>query len=59
VHDARRDSGGCTRSPNVHAELSDAPLVPGETFRDRRAEVEIAVVGVEAGGSHRVVVRRR
>ncbi|KND44509.1 MULTISPECIES: M6 family metalloprotease domain-containing protein [Streptomyces] len=58
VHDARRDSGGCTRSPNVHAELSDAPLVAGETFKDRRAGVEIAVAGVDAGGSHRVVVRR-
>src|SRR5690606_39834084 len=22
VYDSRRDSGGCTRSPNVHAELS-------------------------------------
>ncbi|WP_107469045.1 M6 family metalloprotease domain-containing protein, partial [Streptomyces caniscabiei] len=47
VHDSRRDSGGCTRSPNVHAELSDAPLVPGETFKDARAGVEIAVAVVD------------
>lgn len=59
VHDARRDSGGCTLSPNVHAELSDAPLVPGETFKDARAGVEIAVAGVDVGGNHRVVVSRR
>ncbi|MFF6781491.1 M6 family metalloprotease domain-containing protein [Streptomyces sp. NPDC012510] len=59
VYDSRRDSGGCTRSPNVHAELSDAPLVPGESFEDVRAKVEIAVAGAGAGGSHRVVVRRR
>ncbi|QFQ98070.1 M6 family metalloprotease domain-containing protein [Streptomyces phaeolivaceus] len=59
VHDARRDSGGCTRSPNVHAELSDAPLVPGERFRDTRAGVEIAVAGVDVGGNHRLVVSRR
>ncbi|MBD9700578.1 M6 family metalloprotease domain-containing protein [Streptomyces sp. ID01-12c] len=59
VHDSRRDSGGCTRSPNVHAELSDAPLVPGETFKDARAGVEIAVAGVDVGGNHRVVVSRR
>ncbi|MGW0842538.1 M6 family metalloprotease domain-containing protein [Streptomyces sp. NPDC002787] len=59
VHDARRDSGGCTRSPNVHAELSDAPFVAGESFEDARAGVEIAVVGVDGGGNHRVVVSRR
>ncbi|MEV6379728.1 M6 family metalloprotease domain-containing protein [Streptomyces sp. NPDC051773] len=59
VHDARRDSGGCTRSPNVHAELSDAPLVPGETFKDARTGVEIAVAGMDVGGNHRVVVSRR
>ncbi|MFF9780202.1 M6 family metalloprotease domain-containing protein [Streptomyces sp. NPDC013978] len=59
VHDARRDSGGCTRSPNVHAELSDAPLAVGETFKDARAGVEIAVAGVDVGGNHRVVVSRR
>ncbi len=34
VYDAHRDSGGCTRSPNVQAELSDAPFGVGETFRD-------------------------
>ncbi|NGO81409.1 M6 family metalloprotease domain-containing protein [Streptomyces sp. YC504] len=35
VADSARDSGGCTRRPNVHAELSDAPYGPGETFVDR------------------------
>jgi M6 family metalloprotease-like protein len=58
VHDARRDSGGCTRSPNVHAELSDAPLVPGETFKDTRTGVTITVTGTDATGNHRVVVSR-
>lgn len=34
VQDSHEDSGGCTRSPNVHAELSDATFGPGEEFRD-------------------------
>ncbi|GAB2938532.1 M6 family metalloprotease domain-containing protein [Streptomyces heilongjiangensis] len=59
VHDSRRDSGGCTRSPNVHAELSDAPLVPGETFTDTKAGVSITVTGTDAAGNHRVVISRR
>ncbi|BBC33922.1 M6 family metalloprotease domain protein [Streptomyces graminofaciens] len=59
VYDSRHDSGGCTRSPNVHAELSDAPFVPGETFRDVRAGVEITVTGTDASGNHRVRVTRQ
>ncbi|UUU22796.1 M6 family metalloprotease domain-containing protein [Streptomyces sp. DSM 40750] len=59
VYDSRRDSGGCTRSPNVHAELSDAPFVPGESFKDGRAGVEIAVEEADVGGNHRVVVSRQ
>lgn len=34
VEDSHEDSGGCTRSPNVHAELSDATFGPGDEFRD-------------------------
>ncbi|WP_079040408.1 M6 family metalloprotease domain-containing protein [Streptomyces prasinus] len=44
VFDSRQESGGCTRSPNVHAELSDAPFVPGETFVDREAGIRLAVL---------------
>jgi M6 family metalloprotease-like protein len=59
VYDSRRDSGGCTRSPNVHAELSDAPFAPGEVFKDPKRGVRIAVAAGAAAGSYRVVVTRR
>ncbi|MFI6339146.1 M6 family metalloprotease domain-containing protein [Streptomyces sp. NPDC050535] len=59
VYDSHRDSGGCTRSPNVHAELSDAPFAPGETFRDPRTGVAIRVTGVDLAGNYRVYVTRR
>ncbi|GGW37576.1 MULTISPECIES: M6 family metalloprotease domain-containing protein [Streptomyces] len=59
VHDSQRDSGGCTRSPNVHAELSDAPLVPGETFRDTARGVRISVVAADLEGTYRVRVTRK
>ncbi|WP_208865650.1 M6 family metalloprotease domain-containing protein [Streptomyces viridochromogenes] len=58
VHDSRRDSGGCTRAPNVHAELSDAPFTPGETFRDVRRRVVIKVTRTEPSGDYRVRVTR-
>ncbi|MET9504101.1 M6 family metalloprotease domain-containing protein [Streptomyces sp. NPDC006622] len=58
VHDSTRDSGGCTRSPNVHAELSDAPLVPGETFRDTARGVRISVVSADLKGEYRVRITR-
>ncbi|MFJ5301119.1 M6 family metalloprotease domain-containing protein [Streptomyces sp. NPDC088350] len=58
VYDAHRDSGGCTRSPNVHAELSDAPFGVGETFRDPVRGVGVAVTGVDAAGDYRVTVTR-
>ncbi|ELS54034.1 putative Secreted protein [Streptomyces viridochromogenes Tue57] len=58
VHDSHEDSGGCTRSPNVHAELSDATFVPGEEFRDKKRGVRVAVVGAELAGSYRVRVTR-
>ncbi|CAM5241499.1 M6 family metalloprotease domain-containing protein [Streptomyces griseomycini] len=50
VYDSRRDSGGCTRSPNVHAELSDATFTPGESFVDRREGIRVAVVAADTDG---------
>ncbi|GLW51204.1 M6 family metalloprotease domain-containing protein [Streptomyces sp. NBRC 14336] len=57
VYDSLRDSGGCTRSPNVHAELSDAPFAPGESFRDPHRGIRISV-GAELSGDHVVRVTR-
>ncbi|MDN0193838.1 M6 family metalloprotease domain-containing protein [Streptomyces sp. S.PNR 29] len=59
VHDSRRDSGGCARSPNVHAELSDATLTPGEKFEDPRRGIVIAVARADRAGDHRVRVTRK
>ncbi|MFR0353148.1 M6 family metalloprotease domain-containing protein [Streptomyces sediminimaris] len=59
VFDSRRDSGGCTRSPNVQAELSDAPFTPGETFEDRRRGIRITVERGDRPGNYRVRVVRR
>ncbi|MFD3926822.1 M6 family metalloprotease domain-containing protein [Streptomyces sp. NPDC058614] len=59
VYDSHRDSGGCTRSPNVHAELSDAPFAPGESFKDPKTGVAITVTGVDLAGNYRVYVTRR
>ncbi|MGW1161901.1 M6 family metalloprotease domain-containing protein [Streptomyces sp. NPDC002519] len=59
VYDSRPGSGGCTRSPNVQAELSDATFVPGQSFRDKRAGVVITVVGKDRSGAYRVQVTRR
>ncbi|MDT0610078.1 M6 family metalloprotease domain-containing protein [Streptomyces lancefieldiae] len=58
VYDSHRDSGGCTRSPNVHAELSDAAFTPGETFKDPRRRITIAVSGANRKGDHRVRITR-
>ncbi|MET8980557.1 M6 family metalloprotease domain-containing protein [Streptomyces sp. NPDC004539] len=58
VHDSRRDSGGCTRGPNVHAELSDATFRPGQRFVDRRNGVSIAVGGIDMDGNYLVTVVR-
>ncbi|WP_406352885.1 M6 family metalloprotease domain-containing protein [Streptomyces sp. NBC_00658] len=58
VYDSHRDSGGCTRSPNVHAELSDAPFTPGESFKDPKTGVAITVTGVDLSGNYRVYVTR-
>ncbi|MFJ9040369.1 M6 family metalloprotease domain-containing protein [Streptomyces sp. NPDC102406] len=59
VKDATPDSGGCTRRPNVHAELSDATYREGDVFRDRRAGVRISVTSADASGDYRVYVTRR
>ncbi|MGW1357025.1 M6 family metalloprotease domain-containing protein [Streptomyces chartreusis] len=58
VEDSHEDSGGCTRSPNVHAELSDATYAPGEEFRDEERGVKVTVLGVDLAGSYRVRVER-
>ncbi|MFI9649030.1 M6 family metalloprotease domain-containing protein [Streptomyces sp. NPDC052040] len=59
VYDSRPSSGGCTRSPNVQAELSDATFVPGQSFKDIRAGVVITVAGKDRSGNVRVHVSRR
>ncbi|WP_406330711.1 M6 family metalloprotease domain-containing protein [Streptomyces sp. NBC_00203] len=59
VYDSTRDSGGCTRSPNVHAELSDAPFAPGESFKDPKTGVTVQVAGADLAGNYRVYVTRR
>ncbi|MFF0159852.1 M6 family metalloprotease domain-containing protein [Streptomyces sp. NPDC005263] len=59
VYDSRRGSGGCTRSPNVHSELSDAPFAPGEEFRDPRRGIRISVAGADLSGNYRLLVTRR
>ncbi|MFF2846767.1 M6 family metalloprotease domain-containing protein [Streptomyces sp. NPDC058001] len=58
VYDSTKDSGGCTRRPNVHAELSDAPFAPGESFTDEKSRIRIAVTGIDASGNYRVSVTR-
>ncbi|MEV1061829.1 M6 family metalloprotease domain-containing protein [Streptomyces sp. NPDC050263] len=59
VYDSHSDSGGCTRSPNVHAELSDAPFALGETFKDPKRGIQIAVTGADLKGDYRVRVTRK
>lgn len=56
VQDSHPHSGGCTRSPNVHAELSDAPYTTGEEFRDLRKGVRVRVESVDEAGDYRVAV---
>ncbi|WP_329384293.1 M6 family metalloprotease domain-containing protein [Streptomyces sp. NBC_01351] len=58
VSDSADASGGCTRRPNVHAELSDAPFRPGETFTDEKAGISVSVVGELRNGSYQVRVIR-
>ncbi|MGW3912888.1 M6 family metalloprotease domain-containing protein [Streptomyces sp. NPDC005070] len=59
VYDSRRNSGGCTRSPNVQAELSDAPFTPGETFKAPHAGLTVQVASADTAGKYRVYVTRR
>ncbi|MDF3300580.1 M6 family metalloprotease domain-containing protein [Streptomyces tropicalis] len=58
VYDAHRNSGGCTRSPNIQAELSDAPFAPGESFRDPGAGIRIDIAAADLDGNYRVRVTR-
>ncbi|MGR4883284.1 M6 family metalloprotease domain-containing protein [Streptomyces sp. LARHCF249] len=58
VSDSATSSGGCTRRPNVHAELSDAPFRPGETFTDEKAGISVSVVGELRNGSYQVRIIR-
>ena len=58
VSDSDDDSDGCTRQPNVHAELSDAPYRPGQSFTDRENGVRISVVDEEEDGGYRIRVTR-
>ncbi|GHI89148.1 M6 family metalloprotease domain-containing protein [Streptomyces xanthophaeus] len=58
VSDSADGSGGCTRRPNVHAELSDAPFRPGETFTDEKAGISVSVVGELRNGSFQVRIIR-
>jgi M6 family metalloprotease-like protein len=58
VVDSTKDSGGCTRSPNVQAELSDAPFAPGQYFKDLATGIRVTVAGADSAGNHRVYVTR-
>nr|WP_181802384.1 M6 family metalloprotease domain-containing protein [Streptomyces shenzhenensis] len=58
VYDAHRDTGGCTHSPNVQAELSDAPFGAGESFKDPAHGIEVLVSGADGEGDYRVRVSR-
>ncbi|WKX74388.1 M6 family metalloprotease domain-containing protein [Streptomyces sp. XD-27] len=58
VMDATPDSGGCTRQPNVHPELSDAAYRSGGHLDDREHGLRITVTGQDAGGGYRVKVTR-
>ncbi|MGC5566970.1 M6 family metalloprotease domain-containing protein [Streptomyces sp. FR-108] len=58
VVDSTKESGGCTRSPNVHAELSDAPFSPGQYFKDLDSGIRITIAGKDPKGNHRVYVTR-
>ncbi|MER6381762.1 M6 family metalloprotease domain-containing protein [Streptomyces sp. NPDC001118] len=58
VYDSHRASSGCTRSPNVQAELSDATFTSGETFKDPRHDITVEVLDTDADGNYRVRVTR-
>ncbi|WEH40266.1 M6 family metalloprotease domain-containing protein [Streptomyces sp. AM 2-1-1] len=58
VADSTGDSGGCTSRPNVHAELSDAPFQPGQTFTDRANGIRVSVLDEDEDGGYRVRITR-
>ncbi|WMX46566.1 M6 family metalloprotease domain-containing protein [Streptomyces roseicoloratus] len=59
VSDSDHDSGGCTRRPNVHSELSDAPFGPGESFTDRTNGIRVSVLAEDpVTGGYRVRISR-
>ncbi|MGW1890174.1 M6 family metalloprotease domain-containing protein [Streptomyces sp. NPDC002004] len=58
VSDSTPASGGCTRSPNVHAELSDATYDPGETFTDRASGIKIEVTEADPSGDYHITITR-
>ncbi|MET8558946.1 M6 family metalloprotease domain-containing protein [Streptomyces sp. NPDC004959] len=58
VADSKERSGGCTRTPNVHAELSDAPFGVGETYRDDGSRTRVEVLGKTENGDYRIRVHK-
>ncbi|OAH14038.1 M6 family metalloprotease domain-containing protein [Streptomyces jeddahensis] len=58
VVDSTPRSGGCTRSPNVQAELSDATYGAGSTFTDAESHLRISVTDAGRDGDYRVRVTR-
>ncbi|WP_328538243.1 M6 family metalloprotease domain-containing protein [Streptomyces sp. NBC_00344] len=58
VKDSTPDSGGCTLSPNVQAELSDATYTVGQSFTDQAHGLRIAVAAKDSSGNYRVRVTR-
>ncbi|WP_165984734.1 M6 family metalloprotease domain-containing protein [Streptomyces sp. YIM 98790] len=60
VADATPGSTGCLSAPDpqVTAELTDAPYLPGDTFRDPRTGITIEVLAADEDGRHRIRVTR-
>jgi M6 family metalloprotease-like protein len=60
VADATPRGDGCqpVPHPQVTAPLTDAPHLPGQTFRDERARVSVTVLDADADGTHRVRITR-
>ncbi|SFC18043.1 M6 family metalloprotease domain-containing protein [Streptomyces aidingensis] len=60
VADATPGSSGCLAAPDpqVTAELTDAPYLPGDTFRDHRAGITVQVLEADRDGRHRIRVTR-
>jgi hypothetical protein len=61
VADATPGSDGCqpVPDPQVTAALTDAPFVPGETFRDHRTGVSVTILAADPDGRHHIRVTRR